>query len=140
MPSMGTQASPGPKRQMGGCSSRSMGRQPAVVPRDVAEWHHDRALDVTVWREKSQTRRYGMILCHSTPPSGTTAVHSTSPSGMVVGFAHLWYWNVRVLPSGKVSTKLPSPCLVQLPDAASELPWKLPALRDSAITAVVPLS
>ena len=69
-----------------------------VVPRDVAEWHYDRALDVTVWREKSQTRRYGMILCHSTPPSGTSAAHSTPPSGMVVGFAHLWYWNVRVLP------------------------------------------
>ena len=112
-----------------------------VVPRDVAEWHYDRALDVTVWREKSQTRRYGMILCHSTPPSGTSAAHSTPPSGMVVGFAHLWYWNVRAPSlSGKVSVKSPSSCLAQLPDAASELPWKLPALRDSAITAVVPLS
>ena len=44
----------------------------------------------------------------------------------VVGFAYLWYWSVRVPPlSGKVSTKLPSPCLVQLPDLASEPPTKV---------------
>jgi len=52
MPSMGTQASLGPKRRMGGCSSRSMGRQPAVVPRDVAEWYNNCALGATEWYGK----------------------------------------------------------------------------------------
>lgn len=51
MPSMGTQASPGPKRRMGGCSSRSMGRQPAVVPRDVTEWYNNCALGATEWHD-----------------------------------------------------------------------------------------
>lgn len=67
----------------------------------------------------------GTTIAHSALPSGTTAVHSMPPSGMVVGFAHLRYWNVRAPSlSGKPSTKLPSPCLAQLPDSASELPTK----------------
>lgn len=106
-----------------------------VVPLDAIEWHHDRTLDVTEWCEKLQTRRYGMILCHSAPLSGTTTAHSMSPSGAAAGFAHLWYWNVWVLPSEKVSTKLPSSCLVQLPDVALASPWKVPALRESATAA-----
>ena len=85
-----------------------------AVPLDATEWHAHRTLGATEWHKSRHMRRCQEMPCHS-----------TLPSGMVVGFAHLRYWNVRAPSlSGKLSTKLPSSCLAQLPDAASELPTK----------------
>ena len=119
--------------------------RPPLGPRDGWAGALRGRWDVSLWWCHA-TSPSGTTIAHSALPSGT-ASHKRAGTALSCairryrvarqpytrchrvawswGFAHLRYWNVRAPSlSGKPSTKLPSPCLAQLSDSASELPTK----------------